>query len=210
MNFPENNSPPKMLSEEWYLQEDVIIAAKSLLGKVLVTEFNGLITSGIIVETEAYNGIHDKACHAYGGKRTPRTEVMYYRGGVAYVYLCYGIHHLFNIITNKEDIPDAVLIRAIQPVHGVQTMLERRKMIKLKPTLTAGPGVLSSALGIKTELSGITLSPDSGIWVEDHGISFCEDEIQTGPRVGVSYAAEDALHPWRFSVKGNQWVSPSK
>lgn len=210
MNFSKNNFPTKVLTSEWYQIQDVTLAAKRLLGKVVVTEFNGLRTSGIIVETEAYNGIYDKACHAFGNRRTPRTEVMYAGGGVAYVYLCYGIHHLFNVVTNRKGVPDAVLIRAIEPLEGIEIMLERRKMPQLKRTLTSGPGVLSSAMGISTCSSGAALSKESGIWIEDHGITYSENELQAGPRIGVAYAEEHALLPWRFSVKKNPWVSSSK
>ena len=145
-----------ILPESFYNRKDVVKIARELLGKILVTEF-GVRTSGIIVETEAYAGITDKASHAYGGRRTGRTEVMYSPGGTAYVYLCYGIHHLFNVVTNIEGIPHAVLIRAIEPVEGIETMLERRGKTKLSPSLTAGPGALSQALGISTALTGTSL-----------------------------------------------------
>src|ERR1700739_2187259 len=115
------------LKRSFYLQEDVVLVAKDLLGKGLCTHINGKFTSGIITETEAYAGVFDKASHAFGGKRTPRNENMYARGGTLYVYLCYGIHHLFNVVTNNEDIPHAVLIRAIKPLEGIETILKRRK-----------------------------------------------------------------------------------
>jgi DNA-3-methyladenine glycosylase len=124
---------------EFYQGVDVVAIARELLGKVLVTNIDGAITSGMIVETEAYHGLKDKACHAYNGRRTARTEVMYQSGGLAYVYLCYGIHSLFNIVTNVKDRADAVLIRAIEPLEGLEVMMERRKQAKLQPTLTAGP-----------------------------------------------------------------------
>lgn len=182
--------------------------AKDLLGKVLVTNFNGLLTSGMIVETEAYAGVEDKASHAYGGRRTNRTEVMYHRGGVAYVYLCYGIHHLFNIVTNTKDIPHAVLIRAIEPMDGIDIMLERRGKVKLTPQLTAGPGALSRALGIDTAHTGLSLN--THIIIEDRGIKIQPRDIVAGTRVGVAYAAEDAYLPYRFSIKDNPFVSKGK
>ena len=198
-----------MLTQEFYEQEDVVHVARQLLGKVLVTNIDGQLTSGMIVETEAYSGVTDKASHAYGGRRTNRTETMYSMGGVAYVYLCYGIHHLFNVVTNVADIPHAVLIRGIEPIDGIDIMLERRGMKTLKPNITAGPGALSKAMGIVTAHSGFSLS-DGHIYIEDRGISVAEQDIEAGTRVGVTYAAEDAYLPYRFMIKGNQYVSKGK
>ncbi|HYG39952.1 MAG TPA: DNA-3-methyladenine glycosylase [Cytophagales bacterium] len=196
------------LPAEYYQGEDVVAIAKDLLGKLLITSIDGQFTSGVIVETEAYNGRCDRACHAFG-RRTPRTEVLYKAGGLSYVYLCYGIHSLFNIATNVEGKADAVLIRAIEPVEGVEVMLKRRKMDVLKPQLTAGPGSLSEALGITTRLTGTPLS-GSTIWLEDNDKTYDSDEILIGTRVGVAYAKEDALLPWRFRVKDNKWISKAK
>ena len=123
-----------MLTESFYAREDVVKIARELLGKVLVTNFNGILTSGMIVETEAYAGTTDKASHAYGGRRSARTEIMYMPGGTAYVYLCYGIHHLFNVVTNAINIPHAILIRGIEPIDGIETMLARRGKDKLGRT----------------------------------------------------------------------------
>ena len=188
--------------------------SKELLGKVLCTNFNGNLTTGIIVETEAYAGIMDKASHAYSGRRTQRTEVMYAEGGTAYVYLCYGMHHLFNVVTNVEGVPHAVLIRAIEPIEGIDIMLQRRKMSKLLPKLTAGPGILSQALGIQTSHSGMSLMGNK-IWIENnHPFNHLEGaeeyDVISSPRVGCQYAGKDANNPWRFRIKGNQWVSPAK
>ena len=178
-----------------------------LLGKVLCTQFDGNLTSGIIVETEAYAGVTDQASHAYGGRRTKRTETMYLSGGAVYVYLCYGIHHLFNIVTNKENIPHAVLIRAIQPQDGIKTMLQRRNMKKVLPKLAAGPGILSKAMGISVHISGHSLL-DKQIWIENSGNNLLKDfKIISSPRVGVQYAGKDASKPWRFRIKGNLWTS---
>lgn len=198
-----------MLPIEFYTRADVVQIAKELLGKVLVTTFDGLVTSGIIVETEAYAGVADKASHAYGGRRTARTETMYSEGGVAYVYLCYGIHHLFNVVTNIEDIPHAVLIRAIEPLEGIDIMLERRGKEKLNPALTAGPGAMSSALGIHTKHTGNNLA-EGEIVIEDRGIIVQKKDIISGTRVGVAYAAEDAYLPYRFWIKDNPYVSKGK
>jgi DNA-3-methyladenine glycosylase len=198
-----------ILQESFYTGTDVVHIAKALLGKVLVTRFDGVLTSGIIVETEAYAGVTDKASHAYGGRNTARTSVMYMQGGVSYVYLCYGIHHLFNVVTNVEGIPHAVLIRAIEPLEGIDAMLLRRKLDKVKPSLTAGPGAMSQALGITTKHTAIFLqSPE--LHIEDRGIIVGNDDIVASTRVGVAYAAEDALLPYRYSLKGNPYVSRGK
>src|SRR5690606_10315891 len=170
-----------MLPENFYTRENVVQIARELLGKVLVTDFDGQRTSGIIVETEAYAGVGDKASHAYGGRRTSRTETMYSRGGVAYVYLCYGIHHLFNVVTNVENIPHAILIRAVEPVEGIDIMLQRRSKIRLTPQLTAGPGAMSQALGISTRHSGLSLN--THIYIEDRGIKIKKSDIVPGTRV---------------------------
>ncbi|CAN5190482.1 DNA-3-methyladenine glycosylase [soil metagenome] len=196
------------LPREFYTRADVVQISKALLGKYLFTRIDGNLSSGIIVETEAYCGRGDKACHA-NNKRTPRTEVMYAAGGKAYVYLCYGIHHLFNVVTNEEGSADAVLIRALEPVHGLDWMLLRREYPQLKPALTAGPGAMSAALGITTKLYGQDLLGDT-IWIEDHGMKVKEADIIASPRVGVQYAEEDALRPWRFRIKGNTYTSPAK
>ncbi len=199
------------LTASFYKRNEVVQIAKELLGKVLVTQFDGIRTSGIIVETEAYRAPDDKACHAYQNKRTPRTEVMFAKGGTAYIYLCYGIHHLFNVVTSVEGTAHAVLIRAIEPLEGTEQMMERRKQTKLKRNLTAGPGALSQALGIKTSFTGTDmLAPSSPIWLEDQGIIISKDQIIASPRVGVGYAEECALWDWRFRIKDSKWTSPAK
>lgn len=174
--------------------------AKALLGKELYTQFDGIVTSGIITETEAYNGVDDRASHAFGGKFTPHTKTMYEAGGICYVYLCYGIHHLFNVVTNIEGVPHAVLIRNIKPLKGLDTILARRNKKKVNKTLSTGPGTLSQALGIKTKHNNTSLLGDT-IWIEDAGIEIPENEIIITPRIGVDYAGEDALLPYRFLVK---------
>lgn len=187
------------LSPEYYLNENVVELSKDLIGKVLFTKFEGKTTAGIITETEAYAGINDKASHAYGGKRTQRNEVMYHKGGKTYVYLCYGLHHLFNIVTNSENIPHAVLIRAIYPIFGEKEILKRRNAVKNNYNLTVGPGKVSQALGIQTKHNGLLLSGNQ-IWLEDHGFSFDQKLINVGTRIGVEYAKEDALLPYRFWI----------
>jgi len=196
------------LSSDFYQQENVVGVAKQLLGKLLFTNINGQLTGGIITETEAYDGIIDKACHAYGGRNTNRTATMYLAGGVTYVYLCYGIHHLLNVVTGMAGNPQAVLIRAIEPTVGIETMLLRRKMESLTPRITSGPGALSQALGIDRELNAKHLSTNE-IWIED-GKDYLESEIIATTRIGVAYAQEHALWPFRFYIKGNRYVSKPK
>lgn len=197
------------LPRSFYTRDNVVQISRELLGKYLVTHIDGIRTSGMIVETEAYDGARDKACHAHLNRRTNRTEVMFHQGGVAYVYLCYGIHHLFNIVTNEEDRADAILVRAIEPEEGTEEMMLRREMNSLKPNLTAGPGSMSKALGIRTGHYGQSLLDDT-IWVEDRGVVIPDDQIIASPRVGIDYAEEDALLPWRFRIKGNKWTSKAK
>jgi len=188
------------IPKDFYLRDDVLTISRELLGKVLCTQINNSITRGIIVETEAYNGVTDRASHAFGGRRTNRTEIMYQMGGLSYVYLCYGIHHLFNIVTNLKDIPHAVLIRAIEPIDGIDIMMKRRSFNEMKNSLSSGPGVASKALGIEVKHTGIDLT-NNQIWVEDHGITVKESEIVKSPRVGVDYAGEDAKLPWRLELR---------
>lgn len=198
-----------VLQQEFYTRKDVVQIAKELLGKFLVTNINGIYTAGMIVETEAYAGAIDKASHAFGNRRTNRTEIMYAEGGTAYVYLCYGIHHLFNVVTNVKDTPHAILIRGIEPTDGITDMLLRRGRDKVQPSLTAGPGAMSVALGIKTSHTGLSLTGDE-IWIEDRGVKVPKKDIVAGSRVGVAYAQEDALLPYRFSIKDNPFVSKGK
>lgn len=198
-----------VLPVSYYLNDDVVAVAKSLLGKLIVTSFDGKTTSAMITETEAYAGATDKASHAFGNRRTARTEVMFAEGGVAYVYLCYGIHHLFNVVTNVAGIPHAVLIRAGEPLEGIDQMLLRRKKLSLTPALTSGPGALSAALGIHTCHSGVALNGD-GISIHDMGTNIGPSQIIAATRVGVAYAGADALLPYRFYIAGNRFVSKAK
>ena len=194
------------LPETFYTGTDVVQIARNLLGKYLFTRLDGVTTGGIIVETEAYNGVTDKASHAYGNRRTARTETMYAHGGVAYVYLCYGIHEMFNVVTSAAGQPHAVLVRAIEPAEGIDTMLYRRNMALVQPNLTAGPGSVGKALGISRKLNGMSLQSDV-LWIEEREKYYTDEEIKAGPRIGVAYAGEDALLPYRFFVKGNIYVS---
>jgi DNA-3-methyladenine glycosylase len=187
----------------FYLNPNVVEVAQLLLGKYLCTNIDNKFTVGKIVETEAYCGATDKACHAHFG-RTKRNKIMFAQGGVAYVYLCYGIHHLFNIVTNTEGLADAVLIRAVEPVEGIDTMLERRKMPKLAHRIAAGPGTVSKALGINTSFYGTDLQEDT-IWIADNE-HIMPENVVASPRIGVAYAEEDALLPWRFRIKANPWA----
>ncbi len=187
------------INKEFYLRDDVVGISKELLGKYIFTKFDNKLTGGIITETEAYEGISDKASHAYGGKRTKRTETMFSKGGVAYVYLCYGVHSLFNIVTNKKDIPHAILIRSFKPTDGIDFMLERTGKTKLTNDFGTGPGKFSKALGIHFSHSGMDLSGNK-IWLEDRGLKIDDKNIIASTRIGIDYAEEDALLPYRFIV----------
>ena len=194
------------LDEAFFRREDVVRIAKDLLGKVLLTKWNGVVSSGRIVEVEAYNGIIDKASHAFAGRRTARNEIMYANGGVAYVYLCYGIHHLFNVVTNSPETPHAILIRALEPVKGIDSMLKRVGKKKLDNGLTKGPGNLSKALGLFTKHSGFSLRSKE-LFIADDGFVLSKKDIAVSPRIGVDYAGKDALLYYRFFIKGNPFVS---
>jgi len=192
-----------ILTSDFYVRGDVVAISRDLLGKVLCSRIDDELTKIVITETEAYAGVTDKASHAYGGRRTKRTEPIFGKGGTAYVYLCYGIHHLFNVVTNKSGTPHAVLIRAGEPLSGTELMLGRRKKTAVDKTLLGGPGSLAKALGITTAHTGLSLL-DRTIWIEDHGIDVDDRSIVAGPRVGVDYAADDALKPYRFRVGARQ------
>ncbi|MGB8193994.1 MAG: DNA-3-methyladenine glycosylase [Chitinophagaceae bacterium] len=198
-----------ILDRSFYDRTDVVKIAKQLLGKILITWFDNQFTAGRIVETEAYNGPVDKASHAYGGRRTARTEVMFGQPGTAYVYLCYGIHHLFNVVTNKAGIPHAVLVRAVEPLHGIDIMLDRTHKQILDNTLTRGPGNVSKALGIYTSHTGLDLLESNLVIVEDQ-FRVKKPAIGITTRIGVDYAGIDALLPYRFIVKDNPYVSGKK
>lgn len=196
-----------ILPQRFYLEGDVVQIAKKLLGKIIVTDIDDQLTLSRIVETEAYDGRVDKACHAYPQRRTPRTEVMFKEGGRSYVYLCYGIHYLFNIVTHVENEPNAVLLRAVEPVAGLHFMADRRK-VKSQINFTNGPGKLASALGITRNFNDLVLyDPQSPIWIAEEKEKIDKPEIIQTTRIGVDYAEEDALLPWRFYIKDNPYVS---
>ena len=196
--------------------------ARRLLGKYLFTRLpldpperpcvdaandeTTVLTGGIIVETEAYAGTTDRASHAYGGRFTPRTATLYQAGGVAYVYLCYGLHALFNVVTSVEGIPHAVLIRAIEPTHGLDAMRARRGVRRTGAALTAGPGRLTQALGITTACDGADLRA-ARVWIERRRPDLAPRHIRRSPRIGVAYAGDDAARPYRFRIRHNSWTS---
>ncbi len=196
----------KKVPLSFYSRKDVVKIAKELLGKIIITKFNGLITSGRIVETEAYVGITDKASHSFGSRRTARNEHMYSPPGTAYVYICYGMHQMLNIVTNDKEIPDAVLIRAVEPMKGINIMLQRTGKNELDKTLTRGPGNVGKALGIFKHHSGLHLLDDE-IYLLDDEHKIPEEKIGISKRIGVESAGADGLLPYRFFVKGNKYVS---
>ena len=198
------------LPKSFYQGMDVIGLSKELIGKRLVSCFDGKRTAGIIVETEAYLGERDRASHAYGLRRTARTEVMFREGGLAYVYLCYGIHHLFNVVVSPKGVPNAILIRGLEPVEGIDSMLKRCNKTRLDKTLTSGPGSLTRALGITTKQTGISLIRNTPVWIEDSNNTIPSGRILSCTRVGVEYAKEDARLPYRFLLEGNPYVSKGK
>lgn len=190
----------------YYQKDDVVALSKALIGKYLLTclEPENVITGGMIIETEAYHGVEDKASHAYGNRRTKRTETLFLEGGRAYVYLCYGMHALFNVVTNITGVPHAVLIRALEPEIGIEVMQKRRKKNQRLSTLTAGPGSLCQALGITRIHNNLLLNGNS-IWLEDRNITIPEEYILTSARIGIDYAGEDALKPWRFILRSDDF-----
>lgn len=194
------------LPTSYYRQEDVLAVARDLLGKYVFTNIGGNITGGIIVETEAYRGPDDRGSHAYADKRTPRNEVMYCAGGVAYMYICYGIHDMLNIVTGVGNSSHAVLIRSIQPVDGIEVMRGRRSIFDNDKRLCQGPGALAKSLGLTKSHNGCDLQGDV-LWLENRGVIFNNDQIAATPRVGMNFDGPYKLIPWRFHVKGNPYVS---
>jgi len=190
------------LTKDFYTGTDVVSLAKELIGKCLFTNFENNFCGGIITETEAYAGITDKASHAYNNRFTKRTEIMFREGGIAYVYLCYGMYSLFNVVTNKENIPHAILIRSIFPTEGKEIMQKRFGKNNLEKYKLNGPGKLSKAMGIHYSHSGINLL-ENKIWIEDLNIKLNENEILSTNRIGIDYAGEDALLPYRFVYQAN-------
>ena len=196
----------KKLPLSFYQRDDILKISRELMGKLLVTTIKGITTSGRIVELEAYAGVIDKASHAWAGRRTARNEVMYHPGGTAYVYICYGIHRLFNVVTNNKETPHAILIRALEPVEGIKEMMRRTNKSIADNTLTRGPGNVCKALGIFTHHTGLSLRSKE-LYIADDGFEYADSEIYRSPRIGVDYAGKDALLPYRFYVKGNPYIS---
>ncbi len=196
----------KKLPLSFYARKEVVAIARELIGKIIITNFDSQITSARIVETEAYVGITDKASHSYGGRRTARNEHMYSGAGTAYVYICYGLHQMLNIVTNDKDVPDAILIRSVEPIKGIEIMLKRTGKKTPDKTLTRGPGNVGKALGIFKYHSGNHLLGDE-IYLIDDNFKTADDNIGTSIRIGVESAGADALLPYRFYIKGNKYVS---
>ncbi len=195
----------KVLPLGFYLRDNVVIIAKDLLGKVLVTNWENQKTSGRIIETEAYAGEIDNASHASKG-RTARTNVIFGQGGTAYVYLCYGIHQMFNIVTNKAGTAHAILIRAVEPLEGIDIMMQRTGKKVLDETLTRGPGNVGKAFGFHTSQCGVSLQ-SKDLYIFDDEYKVPKTDIGTSPRIGVDYAGEHAAWHYRFFIRGNNYVS---
>lgn len=195
------------LSRAFFTRTDTIAIARELLGKLLVVPGkNGKRTSGMIVEVEAYLGKSDKAAHSYGGRRTPRNEITYGIGGHVYVFFIYGMYHQLNVVTGPVDHPHVCLIRAIEPVVGIETMRIRRGAMPDK-NLTSGPGKLCIAMDIDSKMNGEDLLGEK-IWLVNFK-NFSAKEIVEAKRIGIDYAAEDAEKLWRFYVADNKFLSKS-
>jgi DNA-3-methyladenine glycosylase len=193
------------LDRQFYTRQETLAVARDLLGKLIVVpDQTGKRISGMIVETEAYLGEIDRAAHTYQGRRTPRNESAYALGGHVYVFFVYGMYYQFNVVCGPVDHPQVVLVRAVEPVEGIEIMRLRRGEMKDR-NLTSGPGKLCIAFGIDRSLNGADLLGDQ-IWIEHHR-SFTDDEIAVGKRIGIDYAGEDVENPWRFWVRGNEYVS---
>ena len=197
------NPARKKISKNYFQSNDVLKLAQNILGMAICTNFNRKLTSGIIIETEAYKGINDKASHAYGNKKTTKNNSMYLNGGTIYIYKCYGIHNLFNIVTNNEKFPDAILIRAIEPLHGLDTMKLRTNKTNILD-IASGPGKLSKALGIAIDIDGSSLGDK--IWIEEY-LNPKNISIIKKPRIGINYAGKDAQLLRRFYIQNNKYIS---
>lgn len=197
----------KKLPESFYDREDVVRIARELLGKIVVTTINGIKTSGRIVETEAYVALVDKASHSFAGRRTAKNEHMYCAPATSYIYICYGMHQMLNIVTNKEGIPDAILIRAVEPVEGIPVMLKRTGKAKADYTITKGPGNVGKALGLSKSHSGKNVLKGEIVLYSDAKSNIPDSMIGSSKRIGVESAGEDGLLPYRFYVRGNKYVS---
>jgi DNA-3-methyladenine glycosylase len=199
-----------LLPLEFYQRPDVLTIARELLGKHVCTRIDGELTTGRIVETEAYRHEGDPSITLHLQRKARQAQALYQPGGHAYLYTVYRVHTLFNLTVNDDAHPDAVLIRAIEPLEGVEIMLRRRGLAKLARNLTAGPGVLSQALGLTPALNGELLTGPQ-IWLEDASEIIDSENITASSRVGLEYAGEEAVAlPWRFRLKDSKWTSPAK
>jgi DNA-3-methyladenine glycosylase len=189
-----------------FYHNDVVLVSRQLLGKYVFSFIDDKLTGGIIVETEAYKGPEDRGSHAYNNKRTPKNEMMYAAGGVAYMYICYGIHDMLNVVTGKEGTSHAALIRAIEPIEGLGFMRHRRQLFNKDVRLCQGPGALAKAMGLTKSLNGANLQ-GGVIWIEDRGLFYPEEAVSSSARVGMNFDGIYKTIPWRFYVKGNPFVS---
>jgi len=188
------------LPPEFYADSDVVLLARKLIGKTLIVLRNGQRREAVITETEAYAGINDRASHAWSGRYTSRTEVMYRRGGLAYVYLCYGIHSLFNVVTGPEGTPHAILLRGVYPLlNGANLNFGNRVPGELWKAGN-GPGKLSRLMGIERDMNGADLCSGSDVWITGTGIEIMDDDIRVSARIGIGYAGPDAGLPYRFFI----------
>ncbi len=194
------------LPVSFYRREDTVLIARQLLGKYLFTAIDGLLCSGLIVETEAYLGPDDMGSHAYNNRRTLRNEMMYAAGGVVYMYICYGIHDMLNVVTGPESSSHAVLIRALEPITGIEIMRQRRDLFNNDRRLCQGPGALAKAMGVNKLHNGISLQ-DGEIWIEDGSMIIHEQQIVASARVGMNIPEPYKSIPWRFYIKENRFVS---
>jgi len=205
-----DDSAQKTLPLAFYQRPDVLTIARELLGKHVFTRLAGELTGGRIVETEAYRHEGDPSITLHLQRKAKQAQALYQPGGHAYLYTVYRVHTLFNLTVNDAAHPDAVLIRAIEPLEGIDTMLRRRGLAKVARNLTAGPGVLSQALGLTPALNGELLTGPT-IWLEDAGEIITDDNVLASSRVGLEYAGDEAVAlPWRFRVKDSKWTSPAK
>jgi DNA-3-methyladenine glycosylase len=203
-------SPDSALPLAFYQRPDVLTIARELLGKHVFTQLDGELTGGRIVETEAYRHEGDPSITLHLQRKAKQAQALYQPGGHAYLYTVYRVHTLFNLTVNDAAHPDAVLIRAIEPLVGIDVMQHRRGLAKVARNLTAGPGVLSQALGLTPALNGELLTGPH-IWFEDAGEIIADDNVLASSRVGLEYAGEEAVAlPWRFRVKDSKWTSPAK
>lgn len=197
----------RLLPQSYYQSEDVLALAQDLLGKIIVSEVDGYRVAARIVETEAYKAPEDKASHAYGNKKTARTATMYEQGGRSYIYLCYGIHHLCNVVTGPKDVAHAVLIRAVEPIQGVDIINDRRQVKGSRYNTANGPGKWTQAMGITTRFNNHTYHDNHSLIRIYDGPSIPSKDVVESARVGVEYAKECALWPWRYYIRDNPWVS---